>query len=789
MRNNFFFILSLLCSTNLYANKYTLHGTIRDSLTGETLIGASIYIVETKQGTISNAYGFYSINQPEGIYTVIYSYVGYNPVKLNISLHKEIYQDVKLINTTQELKEVVITSSKTNVQTVGTSRNELPISRIKSIPTATGEPDVLKSLQLLPGIQAANEGASNLYVRGGSYDQNLILLDEAPVYNPVHALSFFSTFNADAIKNVLVYKGAFPVQYGGRLSSVVDIAMREGNYNKTQINGGIGLIASHLTIEGPVIKEKASYIISCRYSYAGQTLNLLAGKIGSDILNLYALRNFSDKNKIWFYDLNAKINFKINDKNHIYLSTYTGHDNFYCFALNNNNELNWGNVTSTLRWNHIFSGKLFSNYTLYYSNYNYQYSIREDIRNFIWESKIKETGIKADFTYYLNEKNMVKSGISIIHHYFAPGSISPADTTSIIGPFSLDKKKSAEIATYIGNEQTLISWLTLNYGLRYTVFLNIGPGTVYSYNTAMNMVTDSTIYKSGRLINSYNGLEPRVSARLKINNNNAIKIAYAFTSQYLHLLSNSTVGLPTDTWLPPDKYVKPQTSNQFILGYYRTFSENIYEFSVETYYKTLDNIIDYKDNADLFLNKHIETQLLKGKGYSYGMEFLLEKKVGKLTGWIGYTYAQTQYKIDGINKNRYYSPRYDIRHNLSLTGNYDFSKAWSVSSTFKLASGGFITIPDQIFTIDGAAFFDYSSRNNYKLPVYHRLDFSALYKSPKNESRRYKSQWVFSVYNVYNRKNIYSLFIKQRSDDFTSASAYKMYLFGIMPSITYNLSF
>lgn len=789
MRTFFILLFIIFGQPELIAQKYILHGTVRDSITGETITGASIYIAETKQGTVTNAYGFYSINQVKGIYTVTYSNAGYRPSILNITLDRETFLDIMLSPSHHELREVVVTASKTSVQTSNPSRNDLTARQIKSIPSVTGEQDVLKSLQLMPGIQAVNEGAANLYVRGGSYDQNLILLDEAPVYNPVHALGFYSTFNTDAIKNVSVYKGAFPVQYGGRLSSVVDIAMREGNYNTTQVKGGVGLIASRLSIEGPIVKEKASYIVSGRYSYAGQTLNLLGGKLGRDALHIYSLRNFNDKNQIWFYDLNAKVNYKINDKNHVYFSTYTGRDNFYCFAVNNNNELDWGNITSTFRWNHIFSGRLFSNYTLYYSNYTYQYTIREDIRNFIWKANIKEIGAKADFSYYLNEKNAVKSGFSAIFNRFAPGSISPADTSSIVKPFSLDGKKSIEIAAYAGNEQNINTWLTFSYGVRYTVFLNIGPGTVYSYGPGMDVISDSMLYKRGRIINSYSGLEPRISARLKVDKNNALKISFALTSQYLHLLSNSTVGLPTDTWLPPDNYLKPQTSNQFVIGYYRTFSRMGLEFSWEAYYKTLHNIVDYKDNADLFLNKHIETQLLNGKGYSRGVELLLEKKIGNLSGWVGYTYAQTRHKIAGVNNNRFYSPRYDIRHNLALTGNYDFNEAWTVSTTFKLASGGFITMADQIFMINGTAYFDYSARNNYKLPAYHRLDLSVLYKNPKNGSRRYKSQWALTIYNVYNRKNIYSLFLRQHSHEFSLASAYKMYLFTIMPAITYNMTF
>lgn len=790
MRLGFLFSIFILYTWNsICAQRYSIHGIVKDSLSGEALIGASVYIEETRQGTTTNTYGFYSISQSAGNYTIIFSYVGYKTIRLPVTLNKETILDVHLTPIQQELQEVIVTSAKTNLHSVATSKNELTIKQIKSIATPTGEPDVLKSLQYMPGIQAVNEGATNLYIRGGSYDQNLILLDEAPVYNPAHSLGFFSTFNTDAIKNVQVYKGAFPVQHGGRLSSVVDITMREGNYNKTQVNAGVGLIASRLNIEGPIIKEKASYMISGRYSYAGHMLNFLGGTIGSDILKLPALNSFSEQNNIWFYDLNAKINFKLNQNNHIYLSTYSGYDMFYCYALNSNNELRWGNNTSTLRWNHIFNGKLFSNQTIYYSNYRYQYTIRDDIRNFLWKAGIKEVGFKSDFTFYLNHTNTIRTGLNTVYHYFEPGSIFPASTTSIVKPYSLDSKRSVELASYAGNEQNILSWLSISYGLRYSLFLNIGPGIVYSYSPNMQAVKDSTKYDNGEIINSYNRLEPRISVRFLINKDQAVKFSYTLNTQYLHLLSNSTVGLPTDTWLPPDKYIKPQSSQQYALGYYRTFSDKAYEFSVEVYYKTLKNIIDYKDNAEIFLNKHIETQLLNGIGYSYGSELLFEKKAGKLTGWVGYTYSLTKYKIEGVNKNRYYSPRYDIRHNLSLTGSYEVNNIWTFFTTFKLASGGFITLPDQIFQSDGTAYFYYSSRNNYQLPFYHRLDLSILYTSPKNITRRYKSQWVFAVYNVYNRKNVYTLFVRQQSVDYSKASAHKMYLFGITPTISYNLSF
>jgi outer membrane cobalamin receptor len=788
MKKVFIVYVFLMAGIQSFAQPYTIYGTIKDTLSGESLFSTSIFIDETRLGTTSNAYGFYSVSLAPGTYNISFSYLGYTTIRKHIVLTGNIQLDIKLMPKNTELETVVISGVKSNVETYNTSKNEISVARIKTITAAGGEPDVLKSLQLMPGIQAANEGAANLYVRGGSYDQNLILLDEAPVYNPVHALGFFSTFNTDAIKDVTVMKGAFPAQYGGRLSSVVDITMREGNYNKTQVSAGIGLIASHLTIEGPILKGKASYLVSGRYSYAGQMLNFMGGTVGRDILHHYKMNNFNDKNKIWFYDLNAKVNYQINDKNHVYLSYYSGHDSFNCYSLNNRNVLDWGNFTSTLRWNHVFTNKLFSNFTFYNSRYNYSSAISEDIRNYKWKSDIQETGLKADFTYYLNQNNNIKSGVAAIYHRFSPGTIYPNDTTSIIIPFSLDEKRSFEISGYLSNDQVISPKLSVNYGLRYNLFLNMGPGTVYKYNEDMTSVTDSAVYGKNEIINSYGGLEPRFSVRYKLGEQTAVKLAYAYTKQYLHLLSNSTVGLPTDTWLPPDSYIKPQSSQQLVLGFYQTLYQNNLELSIETYYKTLQNIVDYKDNADLFLNKHIETQLLHGKGYSYGLETMLEKKKGKLSGWIAYTLAKTQYQIDGVNNNSYYSPRYDIRNNITVTGNYRLNKAWMFSTTFKYASGGFVTVPDQMFIIDGASFYTYSSRNNYKLPAYHRLDFSVYFNPRKNEHRHMKSEWVLSVVNVYSRRNIYSLTI-QTSQTYELSGAYKMYLYGILPTISYNIKF
>jgi hypothetical protein len=783
---SFLFIIGLSFSVSLFSQKITLYGSVKDSLTGENLIGAYIIIKATNQVVTSNNYGFYSITSTPGNYTINCSYVGYSTDSKTVVLERDTKTDFQLTPISKSLDEVIVQSNKPATNSTTVSKNIIGIGRIKSITTISGEPDVLKSLQLLPGVQTAGEGTANLNVRGGSFDQNLILLDEAPVYNPSHALGFFSVFNADALNNVSFYKGAFPAQYGGRLSSVVDITMKEGNNKKLTVNAGIGMVASKVTIEGP-IKDKASFIVSGRYSYAGQTLNLLAGKLGSELMNIHGLRNFNDQNDIRFYDLNAKVNYRIDDKNHIYFSTYMGGDRFYSYALNNNNALDWGNTTITARWNHIFNSRLFSNFTTYYSNYNYSYYINADLKNFIWKSNIKEAGAKADFNAYLSASNTFKFGFASIYHYFEPGIIEPRSSTSSVKALSLENKNALELSAYLSNELKFSDHISIEYGIRYVGFANIGPDTVFQYNNEKTQVTGYRSYNKGEIVQFYQSFEPRFSARYLFNNHNSVKLAYGYTTQFLHLLSNSSLGLPTDVWMPPDKYIQPQSSHQYVLGYYHLSGNSNYEFTTELYYKTLDNIIDFKDNASLFMNKHIQTQVLQGKGFAYGNEYMLEKKTGAFTGWIAYTYSKTQYKIEGINENKYFSPRWDIRHNLSITGSYMISPKWSLSSTFKLTSGGFVTIPEGSFVYSGSAFNYYTKRNGYKLEPYHRLDLSLTYKSPKNLTRKWKSEWLYSIYNLYNRKNTYALFVQQ--DLLTSSRFYKMYLMGVVPTVTYDIKF
>lgn len=709
---NLITIIFLILTFELSAQKHTIFGIIKDKTTGENLIGATISVENQNIGTTSNNFGFYSITIPDGKQRIRCSFIGYQVFNREIELRNEASLNIELETQDANLEEVVVTDTKNNkIVNNEVGSQSLSVLAIKQMPAVMGEPDLVKSLQLLPGIQTSNEGTTNLSVRGGSFDQNLFLLDDAPVYNPSHALGFFSVFNQDAIKSVKIYKAACPAQYGGRLSSIVDIHMKEGNSKKLSYSGGVGLIASRLTIEGPIVEDKASFIISGRYSYIGTTANLL-GELAAQSLRIDALKDFNNKNEINFYDFNAKVNYKINEKNHLYLSAYTGADHFSYYAINDNNSMDWGNITGTTRWNHVFNPRLFSNTMLIYSKYDYSYILKDDARHFKWSSNLQEVDLKTDFDFFPNPNNHIKFGFSAENHNYFPGKVEPRDDTSITKPFTLDKQRAVIGTFYANNEQKISAKIGIDYGLRCSAFFLLGESKVYSYNSDLS-VKDSVQYDNGELVQFYHGLEPRLSIRYLLNNTSSIKLSYTKTVQFQHLIGNSTVGLPSDVWIPANKYIKPQSANQYAVGYYRSFSDDKYEFFTEAYYREMDDVIDYKDNADLFLNPHVETQVLAGKGQSYGIEFYLEKKTGRLNGWLSYTLSKTTKQIDGINNNKPYPANYDRRHNFSAVLNYQLSPRWSASSIFKFTSGGYVTIPEGTFNYYGAAFNYYSDRNGY----------------------------------------------------------------------------
>lgn len=793
-RYYYFLIISLLISiigkNNIVkaqaAKSVNIYGTIIEDKTGETISGVTVSVDSKEAIVISNSYGYYSINLKVGTHTLNFEHVSFKTLIKTITVTQSEKLNITLSPGVNLLEKVVLKggNNRDAIRSTQMSRVDLKIDQLKRIPSVSGEPDLLKAIQLLPGVNTANEGSTNLNVRGGSYDQNLILLDEAPVYNPSHALGFFSTFNADAIRNVTFYKGAFPAEYGGRLSSVINVYMKEGNNQDISMEGGIGIIASRLTYQQPIKKVKSSFLISGRYSYAGQTVNLL-GNFGQNVLNLHGLQNFVDRNNIYFYDFNTKINFELSTKDKLYISGYSGRDKFYSYAIDESNNLKWGNTTSTIRWNHIFNPRLFSNTSLIFSNYNYSYFSLVDAKSFIWKSNINLLGLKSDYDLFLNNNHKLKFGIASYYSTYQPGRIEQKDTSSIIRSVKLDNKTSLDISLYLSDEIRLSTKASLQLGLRYTNFLNIGPAKVFTYNPDFSVI-DSAIYKKGDIINNYKSFEPRVSFRYLLPHDHSIKLSYAKTKQFLHLISNSSVGLPTDVWIPADSYIKPQEANQLAVGYFRNIINKTIELSVEAYYKISKNTIDYRDNANLFLNPKLETQVLPGNGRSYGIELLLDKKIGKIKGWLSYTWSNTSLKINGVNNNKRFPARYDIRNNLAITSTYEYNKRLLFAATFKLTSGGHVTVPVGDFTYFGTSYSYYSSRNGFTLPAYHRLDISASLKSKKYVSQKLKKEWVFSLFNFYNRKNIYALFIKPDPIYLDRVKAFNFYLYGIVPSVTLN---
>ncbi|MCI2230316.1 TonB-dependent receptor [Polaribacter sp. MSW13] len=777
----------LLFSITFFSQNYTVHGVISDANNGERLIGATVFIPNTNSYAISNSYGFYSLEIPKGISTLKVSYLGYKTYTKSLNITENILLNINLTEDSKSLNEILIRAKgKNDITNSEPGSHILNLDRIKKLPAVAGEVDILKGLQLLPGIQTSHEGTTNLSIRGGSHDQNLFLLDDAPIYNPSHALGFFSVFNPDAIKNVKVYKSFIPSQFGGRLSSVVDVRMKEGNNKEQKISGGVGLIASRFTIESPIVKEKSSFMLSGRYSYAGLTSNTLGSVLQS--LGVSSLNNFSPNNEINFFDINAKVNVELNEKNHLYFSTYIGRDHFFYIDIDDSSSMDWGNVIGNLRWNHTFNSKLFSNTMLVYSKYDYSYILKDDTREFKWSANMQELDLKSDFDFFANASNHLKFGFSVENHFYEPGKLTPRNTESITRGFELDDKKTIEGSVYINNTQKIGNNFKVNYGLRYSNFFLLGNATVNQYDKDFN-ITATKKYNNGELVKFYQGLEPRISTNYILNNGHAIKASYTRTQQYQHLISNSTVGLPTDVWLPSDTHIKPQTANQYSLGYYGSAKDRTFDFFTEVYYKSMDNVIDYIDNADLFLNPNIETQVLSGTGEAYGIEFLLEKKTGKFNGFLSYTWSNTARTIEGINNSRSYPTSFNKQHNISTTFSYEFSERFTISSIFKFTSGGYITLPEGTFNFYGVAFNYYSERNGYRLPAYHRMDISANLKSKNNINRKWQGEWSFGIYNLYNRENIFSLFVKQDNTNLEFNKTYKMYLYGFSPYVGYNFKF
>ena len=784
-----FLIISLVKSVLLFSQeKFTLSGTITEEKSNETLIGVNILIPELKTGASTNEYGFYSITIPQGTYEIIISYVGFNNHLETVDLNKNVSKNFSLTEAFESLNEVVIKDNgeKINIRRPQMSMNVLSAKSIKQIPVVLGEFDVLKSITLLPGVTNAGEGSSGFNVRGGAADQNLILLDEATIYNSSHLFGFFSVFNPDAIKDLKLYKGGIPARYGGRISSVLDIYQKEGNSKKTQLNGGIGLVSSRLLIEGPIIKDEGSFLFGGRSSYAHLFLPL-----------------FNIDNVAYFYDLNTKLSFRINDHNNIYLSGYFGRD---VFSISDSFENTYGNAVLNFRWNHLFSDKLFSNLSLIYSDY--YYGLKLNFVEFDWNSGIQNFNIKYDLKHYLSDKFKLQYGLNSIYYKFNPGKIEPSTPSSGINSFKLTDKFAFENAFYLDVEHEILDNMILSYGIRYSSFLRLGQNemNIYENNQAVVFNEGLQIYEKGKpirtnsygrseVIKSYGNFEPRFSLAYQLNEQSSIKASYNRLSQYLHLLSNTASPTPLDVWTPSGKYIKPQLLDQVAIGFFKSMEDTSYSIEIESFYKKIKNRIDYIDGADLIANNAIEQVILNGKARAYGLEILWRKSEGNFKGWIAYTLSKSEQKTAGrnitelgINNGKWYKTPYDKTHDISFTGSYELNKKWELNANFLFQTGQPTTFPNSQYLYNGITIPSYSLRNEFRLPSYHRLDISANYTPKQKRKKRWQSQWVFGIYNVYNRKNAASISFRENRNTQTN-EALQLSIFGIIPSFSYNFKF
>lgn len=764
------FLLMLLWSCAMMAQNFTLSGRVKDASNGEDLIGAAV-VVQGEEGTgvVTNTYGFYSLTLPKGTYTVAIQYIGYQSAVKEVVLDKDVSLNVELSEESESLEEVVVSAEAANANVTKTEMSVAKLSpkEVEAVPVIFGEKDIIKMVQLLPGVKTSGEGGSGFSVRGGGLDQNLILLDEAPVYNASHLLGFFSVFNSDAIKDVTLYKGGMPAEYGGRASSVMDVVMKDGNSKRFGASGGIGLISSKLTLEAPIVKDKGSFIISGRRTYADVFLKLSSNE---DLQNT----------TLYFYDLNMKANYQITKKDRIYLSGYFGRDNF---AFDNDFGFNWGNATGTLRWNHIFNDRLFGNTSVIYSDYDYEFSVGAGEEKFGLSSGINDWNFKQDFTYFMNKDNTMSFGANVIRHEFVPGEISSGDESSFTAE-NIERQFALEGAAYVQNEQKLGQRWSFTYGLRYSIFDYTGPGTAYEIEDGEVVSTQK--YDNWETIELYHGLEPRVSVKYLLNEVSSLKLAYNRNYQYMHLLSNSTSGSPTDRWVPSSNNVKPQIADQVAAGYFRNFADNAYEFSAEVYYKDMQNLIDYKPGAELIFNSSIETELVYGDGKAYGLELLLKKTQGKFTGWLSYTLSRSLREFDDIDDGKVFPSRQDRIHDLSVTAIYNFHPKWTASANFVFYTGDAVTFPSGKYEVDGKQVPYYTERNGYRFPSYHRMDVGVTWMVKK--TKKFESSWNFSVYNVYGRENPYIINFEE-NEDTGQVEAVQFSLFKAIPSISYNFRF
>ncbi len=747
---------------------FTVSGTVKNAETGEALIGATVLVKELPTvGTLTNAYGFYSLTLPERTYTLIAQYLGFRNTVDTVLLSDNRHLDFALDPEPIRVSEVVVSGERlrTNVTSTDMGVKKLAVNEVKSVPVLLGERDILKTIQLLPGIESAGEGNTGYYARGGNIDQNLILLDEAPVYNSSHLLGFLSVFNSDAIKDVSVMTGDIPAEYGGRLSSVLDIRTNDGNEKEFGGTGGIGLLSSRLTLEGPIVKDQGSFLVSARRTYADLFL-----KLSSDTT--------INRASLYFYDLNAKASYRLGDHDRVFLSGYFGRDNFNYPDLFG---FDWGNATATLRWNHLFGDQLFANASLIFSDYRYTNTVGAGTSQYQITSGIQDLNAKLDFEYFPSPHSTIKFGANSIYHTFRPGAVT-SGPTSQANNLTLEHRYALESAAYISHELQVLPTLKIDYGLRASAFTLLGPGTARTYDAAGDLVS-TQYYSSGSPIRTYTSLEPRIAGTFLLDENSSIKAAYTRTAQYLHLLSNSTTTNPSDLWVPSSNNVPPQHADQYSTGYYRNFGDDAYETSVEIYYKRMSDLIDYKNGADLQLNPDVESLLQYGTGWSEGVELLIRKNAGPVHGWLGYTLSKTEEQFAEVNNGTAFPARQDRTHDISLVVMYDFSPTWNFGATWVYNTGNAVTFPSGNYWVDGRLVPYYTERNGYRMPAYHRLDLSVTY----NFSTR--SNLNFSLYNAYNRANAYAISFRQNRNDPQKTEAVQFTLFPIIPSVTYNFNF
>ena len=766
------FVLSLVLvvSGALSQQRYTLSGTISDASSGEDLTGAVVVIQNTGFSTVCNAYGFYSITVSEGDYVISVRLMGYENQLISVKLHASQILNIRMKTQSFELENIEVHGDRTdrNISSVEMGSVKINPKQTESIPVFFGERDLIKTMQLLPGVKQVSEGNTGFYVRGGGLDQNLILLDEAPVYNPSHLLGFFSVFNSEAIRDAKLLKGSIPAEFGGRASSVLDIRMKDGNRKEYQTTGSIGLISSNLSFEGPIKEDVSSFIVSARRTYADLFLNFAPNK---DIRDA----------KLYFYDLNLKANFKLNETNRLFVSGYLGRDKF---NLQDQYGFEWGSKTGTIRLNHTFGEKLFSNSSLIFSDYFYQNDI-DGNNDVILGSQIKDFNLKEDFDWYLNARNTLKFGINLIAHKIVPGDIQAAPG-SVYNSLAVRPRRAIESSLYLSNNQQISERMQIYYGLRLAWFTNIGPGEFYEFDADGDLV-NRIAYEHFKLVKTQGGPEPRLSLNYKLDNQSSVKASYNHIYQFIHLLSNSTSSTPSDVWLPSSDNVKPQISDQWSLGYFRNNKKNWFESSVEIYYKNLQNQIDYKNGADLVFNSTVEAELVYGRGWAYGAEFLFRKNYGKLTGWLGYTWSKTMRQFDQIDNGTPFPARQDRRHDVSLVTMYDLTRKLKISATWVYNTGNAVTFPSGKYEIDGRVVGYYTSRNGYRMPAYHRLDLGLTWI--RKQSAKFESSWNFSVYNAYERENAYFISFRQNKNNPDLTEAYQISLFKVIPSVSYKFKF